>query len=78
MAVPHVSQEDIRALAHPTLRHRVLLSYKAEAEGVTIEDVDRSFAVDRSYLSEVMAIPVSSVESVTPRRDHRRRSIRLP
>ncbi|WP_146601423.1 AAA family ATPase [Novipirellula aureliae] len=35
----HVSMEDIRALAQPTLRHRVLLSYKAEAEGVTIEDV---------------------------------------
>ncbi|WP_146389941.1 AAA family ATPase [Allorhodopirellula solitaria] len=35
----HVSIEDIRALARPTLRHRVLLSYKAEAEGVTIENV---------------------------------------
>ena len=35
----HVSTEDIAALAHPALRHRVLLSYKAEAEGVTIEDV---------------------------------------
>lgn len=35
----HVSIDDIRALAHPTLRHRVLLSYKAEAEGVTIEQV---------------------------------------
>ncbi|TWT76393.1 ATPase family associated with various cellular activities (AAA) [Planctomycetes bacterium CA13] len=35
----HVRFEDIRALAHPALRHRVLLSYKAEAEGVTIEDV---------------------------------------
>ncbi len=35
----HVSLDDIRALAHPTLRHRVLLSYKAEAEGVTIENV---------------------------------------
>ena len=35
----HVSMDDIRALAHPTLRHRVLLSYKAEAEGVSIEDV---------------------------------------
>ena len=31
--------DDIAALAHPALRHRVLLSYKAEAEGVTIEDV---------------------------------------
>ena len=35
----HVRHEDIRSLAHPTLRHRVLLSYKAEAEGVTVEDV---------------------------------------
>ncbi len=42
----HVSMEDIRALAHPALRHRVLLSYKAEAEGVTIEDViDRLLSV---------------------------------
>ncbi|MCA9182060.1 MAG: MoxR family ATPase, partial [Planctomycetales bacterium] len=34
----HASIEDIRALAAPTLRHRVLLNYKAEAEGVSIED----------------------------------------
>ena len=45
----HVQFEDIRALAHPTFRHRVLLSYKAEAEGITIEDV-----IDR-LLSEVAA-----------------------
>ena len=42
----HVSTDDIAALAHPALRHRVLLSYKAEAEGVTIEDViDRLLAI---------------------------------
>ncbi|MDG2221077.1 MAG: MoxR family ATPase [Rubripirellula sp.] len=35
----HVTIDDVKVLAHPTLRHRVLLSYKAEAEGVTIEDV---------------------------------------
>ena len=35
----HVRLDDIRALAHPALRHRILLSYKAEAEGVTVEDV---------------------------------------
>ncbi|TWU02406.1 AAA family ATPase [Stieleria varia] len=41
----HVQIDDIAALAHPTLRHRVLLTYKAEAEGVTIEDVvDRLLA----------------------------------
>lgn len=34
----HAALEDIRALAAPTLRHRVLLNYKAEAEGVSIED----------------------------------------
>ncbi|MCM2369936.1 AAA family ATPase [Aporhodopirellula aestuarii] len=35
----HVRIEDIQTLAHPALRHRVLLSYKAEAEGMTIEKV---------------------------------------
>jgi MoxR-like ATPase len=35
----HVTHDDIRSLAHPTMRHRVILSYKAEAEGVTVEDV---------------------------------------
>ncbi|WP_417739628.1 AAA family ATPase [Rosistilla oblonga] len=33
----HVALEDIRALAKPTLRHRVLLGYKAEAEGITVD-----------------------------------------
>ncbi len=37
----HVISDDIRVLAAPTLRHRVLLNYKAEAEGVTIEDCVR-------------------------------------
>jgi MoxR-like ATPase len=37
----HAAIEDIRALAPPTLRHRVLLNYKAEAEGVTVEDCIR-------------------------------------
>ena len=35
----HVSVDDIRSLAHPTMRHRVLVGYKAEAEGVSVEDV---------------------------------------
>ena len=33
---PHVSVGDIQSLALPVLRHRVLLSYRAEAEGVTV------------------------------------------
>lgn len=35
----HVSFEDIRALAHPVLRHRVLINYRAEAEGAVIENI---------------------------------------
>ena len=31
--------DDIRALAFPTLRHRVLLNYRAEAEGIRVETV---------------------------------------
>jgi MoxR-like ATPase len=35
----HVEPEDIRALVHPTLRHRILLGYRAEADGVSVETV---------------------------------------
>ena len=35
----HVTIEDIKALAHPTLRHRILIGYKAEAEGISVDDV---------------------------------------
>ena len=35
----HVTQEDIEALLAPVLRHRVLINYRAEAEGITVEQV---------------------------------------
>jgi MoxR-like ATPase len=35
----HVTVEDIRTLAYPTLRHRILLNYRAEAEGVSVDAV---------------------------------------
>ncbi|HMJ92201.1 MAG TPA: AAA family ATPase, partial [Candidatus Acidoferrum sp.] len=35
----HVTAEDIRVLAKPVLRHRVLVNYRAEAEGMTVENV---------------------------------------
>ncbi len=35
----HVSFEDIRALAHPVLRHRVLLNFHAESEGRTSDEL---------------------------------------
>jgi MoxR-like ATPase len=38
----HVSFEDIRALAHPVLRHRVLTNFHAQSEGITSDAlVDR-------------------------------------
>jgi len=33
----YASFEDIKALAHPVLRHRILINYRAEAEGVTAD-----------------------------------------
>ena len=35
----HVTQDDVRALAEPVMRHRVLLNYRAEADGISVEDV---------------------------------------
>jgi MoxR-like ATPase len=35
----HVKAEDIQALAHSALRHRILINYRAEAEGITVESV---------------------------------------
>ncbi len=35
----HVTADDIRAMDLPVLRHRILVNYKAEAEGVTVEKV---------------------------------------
>ncbi|MCA9169072.1 MAG: MoxR family ATPase [Planctomycetales bacterium] len=39
MGRAHVTFEDIQALAAPALRHRILLGYKAEAEGVSVDSV---------------------------------------
>ena len=37
----HVTFDDIRALALPVLRHRILVNYRAEAEGITVDTVVR-------------------------------------
>jgi MoxR-like ATPase len=48
----HVNFEDIRALAHPVLRHRVLMNFRAQSEGVTPDSI-----VDR--LLEAVSVPRS-------------------
>ena len=35
----YVSPEDVQAIAHETLRHRILISYEAEAEGVNSDQI---------------------------------------
>ncbi len=35
----HVSPDDIRELVHPTFRHRILLGYRAEADGISVDQV---------------------------------------
>jgi MoxR-like ATPase len=37
----YVSPEDVQAIAHDVLRHRVLVSFEAEAEGITPDDFIR-------------------------------------
>jgi MoxR-like ATPase len=48
----HVSFDDIKALAHPVLRHRVLTNFRAESEGVTtdtlIDELLKSVPTPRS------------------------------
>src|SRR5678815_3454529 len=50
----HVSFEDIRALAHPVLRHRVLTNFHAESEGITSDTL-----IDR--LLEAVPMPKSGM-----------------
>ena len=50
----HVSCDDVRVLAHPVLRHRILTNFYAEAEKITSEDI-----VDR--LLEAVPAPRSGM-----------------
>ena len=35
----HVTVDDIQAMAHPVMRHRILCNYRAEAEGINVDKV---------------------------------------
>ena len=35
----HVTLDDIEALALPVLRHRIVATFNAEAEGVTVDEI---------------------------------------
>jgi MoxR-like ATPase len=36
-----VSVEDVRAVAYPVLRHRIMTNFNAEAEGIKADDIIR-------------------------------------
>ncbi len=44
----HVAFDDIRALSHPVLRHRVLTNFHAQSEGITSDTLDRPVARKRA------------------------------
>ena len=51
----HVSVEDIRAVAHPVLRHRILTNFSAEAEGITSDKIiDRLLAETEANTAQVL------------------------
>jgi MoxR-like ATPase len=50
----HVSFDDIRAVAHPVLRHRVLTNFRAESEGITTDQI-----IDE--LLQRVAVPTSGM-----------------
>ena len=50
----HVSFEDLRALAHPVLRHRIITNFHAQSEGVTTDAI-----VDR--LLDAVPLPRSGM-----------------
>jgi len=50
----HVSFEDIRALAHPVMRHRILTNFHAQSEGITGDTL-----IDR--LLEAVSVPRSGM-----------------
>jgi len=50
----HVTFEDVRALAHPVMRHRVLTNFHAESEGITTDQI-----IDR--ILEAVPVPRSGM-----------------
>jgi len=57
----NVSSDDIRAMAHPVLRHRLFTNFNADAEGIDVEQI-----IDR--LLETVSEPSEKDYAATPRK----------
>ena len=44
----HVAREDLKAMAMPVLRHRMILNFEGQAEGISTDDVIRKMLTDIS------------------------------
>jgi MoxR-like ATPase len=52
---PHVSVEDVRALAKPVLRHRLVVNFAAESDGVTSDKIiDRLLEVTPTHEDQLL------------------------
>ena len=52
---PHVAVEDIRALAKPVLRHRIVVNFAAESDGITSDDIiDRLLEVTPTHEDQLI------------------------
>ena len=58
----YVSTEDIRVVAGPVLRHRILTNFNAEADGVHSEDIIRNL------IETLPADPASTMDEAMARR----------
>ena len=56
----HVAGDDVVAVAMPILRHRLILNFAAQSEGITIEDVIRQLIKAAAKASSGEPLPVKA------------------
>src|SRR5436853_4641819 len=56
----HVSGDDVVAVAMPILRHRLILNFAAQSEGITIEDVIRQLIKAAARASSGEPLPIGA------------------
>ena len=57
---PHVTADDVHSVAVPTLRHRIILKYQADAEGLQTEDIIHRTLL---HMPDGLYTPPTSTES---------------
>ena len=63
----HVAGDDVVAVAMPILRHRLILNFAAQSEGITIEDVIRQLIKAAAKASSGEPLPVKAANGDGPR-----------